>query len=60
MSPCPSPDVLQRFLDAQLDEAESLALEAHVESCTACQDLLEKLLENRRTNRQPVLRKTPN
>jgi serine/threonine protein kinase/tetratricopeptide (TPR) repeat protein len=42
MDGCPSPERLRCLLDGGLDEAEYAALEAHVESCAACQGGLER------------------
>jgi WD40 repeat protein/tRNA A-37 threonylcarbamoyl transferase component Bud32 len=44
MSVCPSSEDLKRFLAEQLDERERLALEAHVETCSRCQDELRRAL----------------
>src|SRR5262249_12185094 len=40
---CPRPEQLQRLLTDQIDEAEREAIEAHVETCTACQETLAHL-----------------
>jgi serine/threonine-protein kinase len=43
MNRCPSPDALRRLLAEQLTGAETDAVEAHLQSCTACQQHLERL-----------------
>jgi eukaryotic-like serine/threonine-protein kinase len=43
MSACPPPDVLERLLAEQLEDAESAAVTAHVEECPQCQLGLERL-----------------
>jgi tetratricopeptide (TPR) repeat protein len=43
MSPCPSPEQLQRLLAEELDDTERDPLECHIEGCAACQGALEEL-----------------
>jgi WD40 repeat protein/serine/threonine protein kinase len=43
MNPCPSLEQLRRLLADQLGLPEAESLEAHVESCPACQEALERL-----------------
>src|SRR5262249_28874366 len=43
MSPCPSEEQFRRFLDKQLADDQSAAVEAHVETCPACQGALARL-----------------
>jgi serine/threonine protein kinase len=43
MSSCPSPETIGQFADAGLSGARYAAMEAHVETCSACQDILERL-----------------
>jgi tRNA A-37 threonylcarbamoyl transferase component Bud32 len=40
---CPSPDQLERLLGEELADADRTAVESHVETCTACQERLERL-----------------
>src|SRR5260370_42064277 len=44
MSVCPSSEDLRRFLAEQLDDRERLAVEAHVKTCSRCQDELRRAL----------------
>lgn len=44
MNQCPSTEQLQRLLAEQLPGAERDTLEDHVESCSVCQTLLERLV----------------
>ncbi len=39
---CPAPDVLSAWLDETLDAARRPEIEAHVESCERCQEILER------------------
>jgi hypothetical protein len=41
MTPCPSPELLQRLVADQLSAAAEAAANAHVEDCLHCQQLLE-------------------
>jgi WD40 repeat protein len=43
MSPCPSEEQFRRFLDKQLGDDQSAAVEAHVEGCPVCQAALARL-----------------
>ena len=43
MSPCPSPETLGRLAHASSSGSRFAAMEAHVETCSACQDVLERL-----------------
>jgi eukaryotic-like serine/threonine-protein kinase len=43
MSPCPTPDTLSRLAHASSSASHFSAMEAHVETCAACQDVLERL-----------------
>jgi predicted Ser/Thr protein kinase len=43
-APCPSRNALERLLAESLPEREYQAVEAHVESCRACQDALQQML----------------
>ncbi len=43
MTACPSREALGRLADAGSTESQYLAMEAHVETCSACQDILEGL-----------------
>src|SRR5436305_407187 len=43
MSGCPVPEQLRRLLAEQLSGPEAAALEAHVQTCAACQQALEGL-----------------
>jgi len=48
MPSCPNPQLLERLLAEALPDAESAALEAHVERCAACQERLERLTASAR------------
>ena len=41
MSPCPSPGTIGQFANAGLSGPGYAAMEAHVETCSACQDILK-------------------
>ena len=43
MSSCPSPETIGQFANARLSGPRYAAMEAHVETCSACQDILERL-----------------
>ncbi len=43
MSPCATKQQLERFLFDQLEPSEHLAVEAHIEQCDSCQQLLEQM-----------------
>jgi anti-sigma factor RsiW len=43
MSPCPSEEQVRRFLDKQLADDQSAAVEAHVEFCPVCRAALARL-----------------
>ena len=43
MSPCPSPETLSRLARDSSSGSRFAAMEAHVETCAACQDVLERL-----------------
>lgn len=43
MSGCPSVDVLRQFLTEELGDANSAAVDAHVEGCDACQAALARI-----------------
>jgi len=43
MSSCPSPETIGQFANARLSGPRYAAMEAHVETCFACQDILERL-----------------
>jgi len=43
MSSCPSPQTIGQFANAGLSGPRYAAMEAHVETCSACQDILERL-----------------
>ncbi len=43
MSSCPSPETIGEFANAKLNGSRYAAMEAHVETCSACQDILERL-----------------
>ena len=43
MSPCPSPETLGRLAHASSSGSRFAAMEAHVETCPDCQDVLERL-----------------
>jgi serine/threonine protein kinase len=43
-SRCPSPAELQRLLGEQLADADRTAVEAHVQSCSPCQERLERMV----------------
>jgi WD40 repeat protein len=43
MNPCPSEERLRRFLDKQLADDQSAAVETHAEACPACQAALLRL-----------------
>jgi serine/threonine protein kinase len=47
MADCPSQALLQRLLEEELLDPQREALEAHVETCAACQQLLERLTKPR-------------
>ena len=44
MSPCIAPEQFQRLLAEQLTAADHHALDAHVDTCSQCQQTLERLL----------------
>ena len=43
MSSCPSPETIGQFANAGLSGPRYAVMEAHVETCAACQDILERL-----------------
>jgi serine/threonine protein kinase/Flp pilus assembly protein TadD len=43
-SPCPDATTLQRFLNDELSEADAAGLKEHIDSCPACQQVLERLV----------------
>jgi Protein kinase domain len=43
MGPCASVDQLERLLDERLDDRQQVAVEDHVEGCSACRQALEEL-----------------
>ena len=43
MSSCPSPETIGEFANARLSGPRYAAMDAHVETCSACQDILERL-----------------
>ena len=43
MSSCPSPETIGQFANDRLSGPRYAAMEAHVETCSACQDILERL-----------------
>src|SRR5271165_1253579 len=43
MSSCPSPETIGQFVNARLSGPRYAVMEAHVETCSACQDILERL-----------------
>ncbi len=43
MSSCPTPETIGQFANDQLSDSRYAALEAHVETCPACQGILEQL-----------------
>src|SRR5262249_37312967 len=45
MTPCPPPERLEKLLGEELEAADRLALEAHVEDCLSCQAALQRLVE---------------
>ncbi len=47
MNPCSTPEELERFLDNQLEGSECQAVEAHIEECDRCQQLLEQMTKGR-------------
>jgi eukaryotic-like serine/threonine-protein kinase len=44
MPPCPSPEQLQLLLTEQLPASAAAAVEAHLQTCAACQQALEELI----------------
>lgn len=46
---CPKTDELSAWLDDNADEGESSSLEAHIENCTRCQDVLNRLTSEEAT-----------
>jgi eukaryotic-like serine/threonine-protein kinase len=44
MTPCPPPEKLQQLLAAELRAPEFAGIEAHVESCPECRQVLERLV----------------
>src|SRR5437764_12181027 len=45
MNRCPSRDELKRLLENSSGDAAQAVVEEHVETCSACQDLLQQLAE---------------
>ena len=45
MNPCPPHDRLARLLNDELPDSDFPEIEAHIEACTACQAVLERLRE---------------
>ena len=45
--PCPSPLVRSAYVDGELDAAESVALETHLDACTACRARITALHRER-------------
>ena len=43
MSSCPSAETIDLFVNARLSGPRSAAMEDHVETCSACQAILEQL-----------------
>ena len=46
MESCPSHDELQRFLDGLLDDVTRTSLDLHIETCSTCQQSLDRLTGN--------------
>ena len=44
LTPCPAPDRLKAFVDGILSESDQLAIQTHIEVCTACQRILESIV----------------
>jgi serine/threonine protein kinase len=42
MSSCPSPETIGQFVNARLSGPRYAVMEGHVETCSACQDILER------------------
>ena len=42
---CPSRDMLERYLDGDVDADERAALEFHLQDCEACVEILRRLDE---------------
>jgi hypothetical protein len=62
MSHCPSLEELRQLLADELDAARRQAVEAHVETCSACQEALARLSnggEEAQTPRLPASSSTP-
>ena len=65
MSPCPSPETLDRLAQALPSDSRFSAMESHVESCAGCRNVLERLAadssacEPRQLERLPLLEKPP-
>jgi serine/threonine protein kinase len=45
MNPCLSPDQFQRLLAEQLDAVQRQNIDAHIDACPACQEMLARLLD---------------
>jgi tetratricopeptide (TPR) repeat protein len=43
MSTCPSPETIGHFISGSWNGSRYAAMDAHVEACAACQDILERL-----------------
>ena len=43
MTPCPSTDKLQEFIDEKLSDEEYREIDTHIETCEPCQETLERL-----------------
>jgi WD40 repeat protein/tRNA A-37 threonylcarbamoyl transferase component Bud32 len=56
MFACPDPEVLRRLLADQLEEREFAALTDHLDSCSACRQLLDQLSEDPDSQRWRSLR----
>ena len=62
MSHCPSSEELRQLLADELSAARREAVEAHVETCSACQETLARLsdaCEEQQTPRSPAPSSTP-
>jgi WD40 repeat protein len=48
MTPCPSPDRLDEWVNERLDPAEQAALAAHIDGCANCQAALDRMTADTR------------
>src|SRR4051812_470540 len=54
MTPCPTRELLEQWLNERLNSSEHAELAAHIDSCTLCQSALEQLTSEPSTPDEPT------